>query len=87
MIELIILFCFLIIPWAVFGLWWWFWLFVGIAVLVGVVEFIAKIKTGQTISQMFHTWSVENKSKAWLVIGCLGFGWLVLIFHLAKGIF
>jgi len=85
-IELIILFCCLTIPWAIFGLWWWFWLFICISVVVIIVEIVAKIKTGNTISQMFHKWSVENKSKAVLIVACLAFGWCALLFHLIKKI-
>lgn len=86
MIELIIVFACLVVPWAVFGLWWWFWLFIGICLLVVIFEIVAKVKTGQTLSQMFHGWAEENQSKAWFIVVCLGIGWLALVYHLVKGI-
>ena len=81
----------LIVPWAVFGLWWWFWMMTAIGVVFGIFEIASKISTGKTLSQRFWKWSTEkddfgerpNIWKAWLVLGVLLSGWLMLLGHLA----
>ena len=71
------------VPFAIFGLWWWFFTMLAIAVIVGLAELIAVLKTGMTLSQMFWKWSKNNKPKAWITIGCLFAGWVMLLIHLA----
>lgn len=84
MIELTILFGCLTIPFAIVGLWWWFWLFICIAVLVGIYELVAKIRKGKTISQMFREWRKANELKGRIVLIFLAIGWAAFLFHLAS---
>lgn len=50
---------------------------------VVLMEGISKITTGMTISQHFWQWSLNHEMTAWLVLGMLLIGWLVLLHHLA----
>lgn len=89
----VIMFLLWLIPFAVFKLWMWFWLFVSITAVFAVFELTAKLTTGKTLSQQFWAWSsytekilyVEKKPniwKAWTIVGCMITGWLMLMLHL-----
>ena len=80
---LLIILGLLTVPFAIFGLWWWFFTMLAIAVLVGLAELVAVLKTELTLSQMFWEWSKSNRAKAWIVIGCLFAVWVVLLVHMA----
>lgn len=87
MIELTILFGCLTIPFAIVGLWWWFGLFVSICCIFLICEVFVFLILGETLSQQFWQWDKGNRTKAKIVIICLGIGWIALLFHLAKGLF
>ena len=87
---IIVLFLCLVVPFAIFKLWWWFWFLIAIAILFGVVEAAADLATGRTLSQKFWDWSTKvvdgkkiNVWKAWLVLGCMMGAWIMLLIHLA----
>lgn len=73
----------LVVPFAVVGLWWWFWTMLIIGLWVVAVEIVSKIKDRKTISQKFWGWSLENEKKAWIILSCMLLGWLILLLHLA----
>lgn len=62
-----------------------FWLstmsMIGLVIIAS--EILSKISTGRTISQHFWVWSLAHPSTAWLVLGLLFLGWLILLLHLA----
>lgn len=62
-----------------------YWIITMAGCLGSVVfmEIFSKITTGITISQHFWQWSVQHEATAWLVLGMLQIGWLVLLHHLA----
>ena len=97
LVEVIFIICMFacwILPPIIFGLMWWAGFFVGVGVLFGAVEILAKVLTGRTLSQKFWDWSMEeevsasaivypNKKKAWVYLGCMLAGWIMLLIHLA----
>ena len=85
--DILAIFLCLTAPFAIFKVWWWFWTMVIIGVVIGLVEVIAKIKTGKTMSQMFWRWGETNKTKALIVIGSLAIGWTLFLLHLILGVF
>jgi Mn2+/Fe2+ NRAMP family transporter len=48
----------------------------------GVVEWIAKAKSGQTVSQHFWTWAKTHRWQSWVLLGSMLVGWLALLVHL-----
>jgi hypothetical protein len=72
----------LLVPSALFGQWWLFASFFIFGVIFGVLEIIAKIKSGKTVSQHFWEWSRTHKSKAWILLACMLIAWLALLVHL-----
>ena len=64
-----------------------FWLITmgTIGLWIGVMEAVSKFTGGDgfTISRYFWHWSLEHESTAWLVLGLLQIGWLILLIHLA----
>ena len=54
-----------------------------IGVVVGGMELISKLITGVTISRHFWNWSLVHPQSAWMVLGFLLIGWLILLIHLA----
>lgn len=65
------------------GRWFWTILFGVIAALVGTAEGVAYIMTHHTISQLFWAFSETNPGTAWLILGLVTVGWLMLMIHLA----
>lgn len=55
-----------------------------IGVWIGMMEIVAKYGggDGNTISRYFWEWSLNHEGTAWLVIGLLQIGWLILLVHL-----
>ena len=82
-IFMLTMLCLLVGPFAIFGLWYWFFTMLTIAVIVGLAELVATLITGNTLSQRFWKWSKQNKTKAWIAIGSLFIGWIMLLIHLA----
>ena len=82
---LLIILALFTVPFAVFGLWWWFALMICIVGLVVLFEFLCLIFTKMTLSQRFWKWSKSNKAKGWIVIGCLFAVWVMLLIHMAWG--
>ena len=74
-----------IVPFALAGLWQWFWLTVSILVLVLGWEIWSVIKHGYTISKAFWIWRDEHPVAAWFVLGSVSIGWIFLMLHLGIG--
>lgn len=72
--------CFLAPP-AIFGQWWLFGVFLLFFGCFGVVELVAKAKTGKTVSQHFWALKKKNKVAAWIIVVCMLIAWLSLLWH------
>lgn len=72
----------LLLPFWLMGLMWWFWFWAGLAVLLGVFEYIAHKKTGQTLTRKFKVWRKTNPEKQWWIFGGMVLFWTYLIYHL-----
>jgi hypothetical protein len=73
------------IPFIIAKLYWWFWFWVILSVVLAVVELVAKIKTGKTISQQFWTWRKNPATPAWqkwAIFGGMVIFWGYLLCHL-----
>jgi len=80
--------CFLGIPFALSGLWWWFVFWWVIGITLALTELIAKIKTGNTISKMFWLWKDNPDTPRWkvkLVLAGMALFWGYLLGHLFLG--
>jgi len=73
----------ILIPFAIFKLWFWFWFWVAISIVFGGFELACFLATGKTLSQNFWKWREENKSKSWIILGILVISGIILILHLA----
>lgn len=87
---IIVMFSLLVFPWIFIGLWWWFWFFLSVATVFVIWEVLAAKVGGKTLSRMFWTWSTKkvdgkrvNLWKAYVILGCLLGGWMMLLIHLA----
>ena len=71
----------LLLPCAIFGLWWQFTTVMVFFICFGIVEWVAVIKSGKTVSQ--HFWELKKQSplKAWIVIICWAIAWIALLWH------
>lgn len=82
-IKLILVMCFLIIPFALVKLWWWVGFWIALIILLGIVELISFLKDKKTISQRFWVW--KEKATFWqkfsVAIGMIVF-YLYLLSHL-----
>jgi hypothetical protein len=85
--ELVLTFFCLTVPFALAGLWLWFFMMLALSLIVAVTETIVWLTRGKTLSQMFWAWGKENRMKAWAVAMSLFLGWAALLFHLLKGIY
>lgn len=74
----------LMVPAALFGQWWLFSVFCIFGVIFGIVEVVAKNKTGKTVSQHFWEFSLKNKGGAWVILAGMLIAWLSLLWHLAS---
>ena len=77
--------CLLTVPWALIGLWPWFWFFVSVCVILGLFEGACVFLYGKTLSQMFREYRKEEPEKAWAVFGCVVVAILLLGWHLLGG--
>lgn len=77
------MFALLLIPSAMCGQWWLFFTFLIFGIIFGFFEWFAKHKTGRTVSQHFWAFSLKNKTKAWVILGCMALAWILLLGHLA----
>lgn len=80
---IIIMFALWLIPSAIYGQWWLFGSFLLFGICFGLLEYISYEVTGDTVSQHFWKWSVNNKREAWITLGCMLAGWLMLLLHLS----
>ena len=62
-IFMIVMFACFTVPFALVGLWWWFWTMLAISLLVIIVEIISVREDSRTISQRFWIWSKRNKTE------------------------
>ena len=64
-----------------------FWLITmgTIGAWIGAMEIYARVidPAHLTISRHFWYWSLEHEGMAWLLLGLLLIGWLILLVHLA----
>ena len=81
LIFVIVLVCGFLIPPALFGQWWLFWVFALFFACFGVVEMIAVAKTGETVSQKFWELKKKNKKAAWIIVIGMQLAWLSLLWH------
>jgi len=72
----------LLLPAAIFGQWWLFLVFIVFGMCFGLVEWLAKAKSGKTVSQHFWIWARNNRKKSWVLLGSMLVGWLALLIHL-----
>jgi hypothetical protein len=77
---IILVVCFLAPP-AIWGQWWLFGVFLLFFMCFGVVELVAKAKTGMTVSQHFWALKKKNKFAAWTIAVCMLIAWLALLWH------
>ena len=61
----------------------WGWLWLGILTLVGVIEVISKVKTGQTISTNFRRWAQTHVWQAILLLIGMPLSMIFLVAHLS----
>ena len=73
------------VPCAIAGLWYWVFLGAGMAILTGILELVAVIKTGKTLSKQFTEFVKETKW-GFMVALSMSVGWVLLIIHLIYGI-
>lgn len=75
----------LCVPFAIAKLWWWVGFWVGLSVLLGIIEAAAFFITGKTISQKFWAWRRDPATPKWLkwtvLGGMIGF-WIYVVLHL-----
>lgn len=89
---IILMFSCWIVPPLLFKKWWWFGFFVLVGVTFGIIELIAKLVTGRTLSQQFWYWSIAedangkkyNLKKAVIWVCCMLAGWVMLLLHLSE---
>lgn len=81
-IQVMLVFILLIVPFLYAQLWWWVWFWVVVLGAFGVFELLAWIFTKKTLSQQFGKFRREHKvAGIWITISLIT-GWLVLIWHL-----
>ena len=73
----------LILPFVIFHLWHWAILMGLICLVFGIMELEAYITTHKTLSQQFWKWSEEHRWQAWVILGVLAIGWIMLLAHLS----
>ena len=71
-----------LVPFAMNGLWYWFWFFACVGVVLGVWEIYTTKKTGRSLSGRFYQYRLKNPKKAGWIILCLALGWIMLLLHL-----
>jgi len=64
-----------------FGQFWLGLTFSVFYICFGIIEVIAKTKSGYTVSQ--HVWTLPMW-KRWIIIGCMILGWTSLILHFLR---
>jgi phosphatidylglycerophosphate synthase len=73
------------VPFVIAGLWWWFWFWIILAAVLAIIELVAKLVTGKTISQQFWAWRKDPATsvwKKWLILGGMIAFWVYLLSHL-----
>jgi hypothetical protein len=82
-LEVLFILALLSMPIAAFiaGQVWLGLVFVIFYAIFGIIEVVAKKKTGKTVSQ--HFWTLTGWKK-WMVIGAMILGWSALILHFLK---
>ena len=73
------------LPFALAGLWQWFWLCVGILILTAGFEIYSKVKHDYSISKAFWIWRDKHPKAAFVILAVISLGWAFLIFHLGFG--
>jgi hypothetical protein len=81
------MFLLLLVPSAIFGQWWLFLVFMVFGIIFGLIEWIAKSKTGKTVSQHFWDFSKKHKVKAIIILVCMFIAWVFLLIHLGSKLF
>ena len=75
--------CGLVLPFVIFGLWWWAGMMALIGIVFGAFEYIRWAITGKTLSQDFWKWSKEHRWQAWIIIIIMAVAWALLLIHLS----
>jgi len=70
------------IPAALFGMWWIFWVFMLFGICFGAMEGIAVWKTKKTVSQHFWEFAQKHPIKAKIILGGMLISWFALLAHL-----
>lgn len=85
-VKLIVALLFLMVPFALAGLWWWVYTWAAIAIVLALMELISYLKDKKTISQKFWAWWKTGAvwKKVLIISGMILF-WAYLILHLVFG--
>ena len=75
---------FILLPFALAGLWAWFGVMAVLGAIVCFAEVIAIKTKGLTLSGMFWKWKSKNKKMAWIIVIGLVLFTLALAYHLIK---
>jgi len=75
----------LAVPFIIAKLWWWMWFWFVLAAVLAIVEGVAFLVTGKTISQQFWAWRKNPNTPAWqkwAIFGGMVAFWIYLLCHL-----
>jgi len=61
--------------------WHLLYIFLAFFVCFGLIEWLATVQTGQTVSQQVWEYGETNPLAFWATIGALIVAWLALMFH------
>jgi len=75
----------LLVPAAVTSQWWLFAVFAVFFVCFGLIEWLAAVKSGKTVSQHFWEYKKHHPVGAMLVCLCMLVAWLALLAHFLGG--
>lgn len=67
---------------AVVGQWYWFAFLVAFGLALGIVELVAKLSSGKTLTQQFAAWKKASKWQAVLFLAILWAFFIYLTVHL-----
>jgi hypothetical protein len=86
LVEVLVMIACFLAPFAIFGVWTWFWFGVAMIILFGLSEaYMALIhKDKMTLTEHFREFKKKNPKGAWICALSLGLGWVVLLWHLLR---
>lgn len=72
----------LIIPFAIFRAWVWFFFIFALGVFVALAEGVCIWLTGKSLSQNFWSWAQTHRKAKWVLAGLMLLLWMGLLAHL-----